>query len=215
MSLEILYRDDELVAVNKPAGHLVHPADEPQPDDLVTMKILRDQIEQHVFPVHRLDRPTCGVLLFALDREVARSVQTALERHEWEKVYLAVVEGAPENSWVSREPIQKKEGAPWREAETHFRTLSSRSELSLVEARPKTGRFHQIRRHLQAKGFPIVGDYRYGDPARWEVLGDQLGIGTRMLLQAKRLTLDHPRTAVPLAIEAPTDPLIEQLGFEL
>ena len=88
--LNILYQDEWLVAVDKPAGHLVHPADQPQEDDLVTMKILRDQIGRLVYNVHRIDRPTTGVLLFGIDSSVAKHLHRALERHEVQKTYLAL-----------------------------------------------------------------------------------------------------------------------------
>lgn len=217
--LDILYRDEWLVAVNKPAGHLVHPADEPREDDLVAMKILRDQIGQHVYNIHRLDRPTCGVLLFGIDRTVARALHRALERHEVQKSYLAVVSGcAPAAPWDCHEALQKDEASPVREAHTSFRRLASvcpaamrhepPSTLSLVEAIPHTGRYHQIRRHLLQAGLPIVGDFRYAGIEPSQRLGELLGTGGRMLLQSRSLSFRHPATGLATTIEAPTDPLL-------
>jgi tRNA pseudouridine65 synthase len=211
--LTILHQDEWMVAVDKPAGQLVIPSDRPQPEDEVTMKILRDQIGQQVHPIHRLDRPTSGVLLFGTDRDAARTLHTAFANHEVRKIYWAVISGRPANQeWTCREPIQKDETAEAKSAETAFRLITPlEHKLSLVEAVPKSGRFHQIRRHLSHLGHPIVGDYRYAGMARSDQLGALLGTGTRMLLQAKSLQLQHPVTGQALLIEAPLDPLIQGL----
>ena len=215
--LNILYQDEWLVAVDKPAGHLVHPADEPQPDDLVTMKILRDQIGQRVYNIHRIDRPTTGVLLFSVDRTAARALHRALERHQVQKTYWAISCGlAPEEPWECTQALQKEEDAPMREAHTSFRQLAiahpltpedqENPTLSLIEATPHTGRYHQIRRHLLQQDLPIVGDFRYAGIERSHQLGALLGTGTRMLLQSKSFSFTHPITAAPTKIVAPTDP---------
>jgi tRNA pseudouridine65 synthase len=213
MALEILYRDDSIIAVNKPAGQLVHPSDHPHPDDEVTMKILRDQIGQPVHALHRIDRPTCGVLLFTTDPGIVRILRPAFDNQLIEKTYLAVVMGHPrEDTWTCRESLRKKEGAPVREAQTDFKILERLpSQLALLEAKPRTGRFHQIRRHLLHTGHPIVGDYLYAGISRCDELGARLGTGTRMLLQAREITLAHPLTGIPLTIIAPIEPTIQKL----
>lgn len=214
--LDILYQDKWLVAVHKPAGYLVHPADDPQPDHLVVMKILRDFLGCHVFPIHRLDRPTCGVLLFGIDRQVATQLHQAFEFHKTQKVYHAVVEGIPTvTQWSCSEPIQKATGKPIRSALTDFKILDSteiaQESISLIEARPKTGRFHQIRRHLLHAGFPIVGDYRYVDIKRCDILSEKFDLNCRMLLQATTLIYTHPITKEELTVTSPRDPLIARL----
>lgn len=210
MPLSILYRDDRLIAVDKPAGHLVHPADEPSPGDLVTMKILRDQIGQQVHAIHRLDRPTCGVLLFATDKAAAKAASALFESRAVEKTYWAIVDGHPAaDRWTTQKALRKTEDAPERSAETRFRVLQRlEGNLALIEAIPRTGRYHQIRRHLLHAGHPIVGDYRYAGRERSDALGERLGTGTRMLLQAKQLTLPHPITGEPLKIQSPTAPAL-------
>ena len=219
--LIILYEDEWIVAIDKPAGQLVHPADVPQDGDQVTMKILRDQIGQHVYTIHRLDRPTTGVLLFAKDQAVAKPLHKALEKHEFTKTYYAVVHGeSPIEPWESHEPLQKDEKAPFKDAHTSFRLLVNRahpslksletSTLSLIEAIPHTGRYHQIRRHLQLAGTPITGDYRYAGIEASDALGKLLGTETRMLLQAKKLEITHPITLEKLTITAPLDPYISK-----
>lgn len=217
LPLEILHQDDWLVAINKPAGHLVHPADIPQNGDLVAMKILRDQLGQLVYNVHRLDRPTTGVLLFGTDRDAARALHRAFARHEIQKTYLAIVSGAaPPEPWECKEPLQKTSDAPVRDAHTSFTPIRAFNHpalstpvgptLALLKATPHTGRYHQIRRHLAHSGFPIIGDYRYAGIKQSDLLGNLLGTGTRMLLQSSNLTFTHPVTEAITTITAPPDP---------
>lgn len=208
--LEILHQDDWLVAIDKPAGMLVHAGRDEEGPENIAMKCLRDQLGRQVHPVHRLDRPTSGVLLFALDRATLGLAQKAFERRRVTKTYLAVVCGEfPGNASCST-PMRNAEDGPLLEARTDFRRIRTVDageglRLSLVEALPLTGRYHQIRRHLLEAGFPIVGDFRYaGEEASFELCG-RLGIGTRMLLQAKTLELTHPLTGAPLRIEAAED----------
>lgn len=202
--------------IHKPAGHLVHPAEQPQAGDLVAMKILRDQIGTQVYSIHRIDRPTVGVLLFGIDREVSKSLHQILADHCMEKVYWAVVEGKPERpTWSCKAPIQKDESAPGRDAHTDFHVIDttkhrSGKTISLIKAVPHTGRFHQIRRHLLDADHPIIGDYRYAGIATSDANGKLLGTGTRMLLLAKSLTFQHPKTGKTVHAET-TDPLIDQL----
>tara|TARA_R110002096_G_scaffold219289_2_gene407566 strand:+ start:70 stop:753 length:684 start_codon:yes stop_codon:yes gene_type:complete len=209
--LHILYQDEWLVAVDKPAGQLVHPSDTPSIDDEVTMKILRDQIGQQVHVIHRLDRPTSGVLLFATDLEAARGLHSLFENHEVEKIYWAVADGHPaEPAWVSRQPLIKEPSSKEQSAETEFRVLEAfPNDLALIEAKPKSGRYHQIRRHLLHAGHPIVGDYRYAGVERSDEMGQVLGTGTRMLLQAKSLQFQHPMTKGNTLIEAVIDPALQ------
>ena len=211
--LTILYQDDCIVAVDKPAGQLVIPSDTPQPDDEITMKILRDQLEKQVHPIHRLDRPTSGVLLFATDQNVARALHSAFQQHEVQKIYWAVISGQPEvETWSCHEPLRKNDAAAAKPAETNFRLIEHLDHgLSLIEAEPKSGRFHQIRRHLAHQGYPIVGDYRYAGITQSDHLGSLLNTGTRMLLQSRSLRFQHPITGIELLVEATKEPLIQGL----
>ncbi len=213
-SLTILYQDKWLVAVDKPPGVLVHPSDHPKVDDLVAMKILRDQIDGKVHVIHRLDQPTSGVLVFTKDLFAARKLRQDFEKRRIQKKYLALVHGHPHRStWTCRIPLRKSPDAPYKSAETSFRILKKNShQLALVEASPHSGRFHQIRRHLVESGHPIVGDFRYLDNDLCFSTGERLGIGTRMLLQAKSLELLHPITKELLLIEAPIDSHISRLS---
>jgi tRNA pseudouridine65 synthase len=214
--LSILYQDEFLVAIDKPAGMIVHPGREPEDSEWIAMKRLRDQLGQRVFPVHRLDRPTSGVLLFALDKKTAGLAQQAFEQRAVTKTYHAVVCGSTTEQWVCETPLRANPGDELLPAETMFERLAVTPEgffladptlvLSLLKVTPATGRFHQIRRHLLESDRPIVGDFRYAGMERSHELGEVLGTGTRMLLQAKVLELEHPRTGQRLIIEAPQDP---------
>ncbi len=212
-TLPILFQDDWLVAINKPAGWLVHAAENPRPDDLVAMKTLRDQIGKKIHVIHRLDQPTSGVILFATDKYAAKRLRQAFEKRHVKKIYLAIVHGHPiPDSWVCEIPLRKTAEAPEKPAKTSFQVLDRLpGNLSVIKAKPHSGRFHQIRRHLLHGGHPIVGDFRYLDEDQCHLLGEQLGIGTRMLLQAKSLTLIHPITKEEVTIEAPLDPLIAKV----
>ncbi|MES2475000.1 MAG: pseudouridine synthase [Verrucomicrobiota bacterium] len=213
--LTLLYQDDCLVAIDKPAGMIVHPGREPEAAEWIAMKRLRDQLGQRVFPIHRLDRPTSGVLLFALDKRSAGLAQQAFERREVTKIYQAVVCGNVPPRWLCETPLATAPGDELLPASTSFERLAETPEasfagdatlvLSLIQAMPTTGRFHQIRRHLLESGHPIVGDFRYAGMDRSYQLGEILGIGTRMLLQAQSLELRHPITGAMLKIVAPID----------
>jgi tRNA pseudouridine65 synthase len=213
--LPILFEDEFLVAIDKPAGMLVHPGRDLEDAEWIAMKRLRDQLGRQVFPVHRLDRPTSGVLLFALDKHTAGLAQQAFERRQVSKTYQAIVAGIPPLQWTCEIPLQATPEAPPLPAQTAFECLrvSERGffpaepdlTLTLLKAVPTTGRFHQIRRHLLQAGFPIVGDFRYAGMDRSHQLGEILGTGTRMLLQAKSLGLTHPHSGESLEIQAPVD----------
>ena len=123
-SLPILFQDEWLVAIDKPPGVLVHPSDQPKPDDLVAMKILRDQVGEKIHVIHRLDQPTSGVLIFATDRRAARKIRQDFEKRRIKKRYLAMVHGRPSTDrWTCRAPLKKTPEAPKRSAETSFRVL--------------------------------------------------------------------------------------------
>jgi tRNA pseudouridine65 synthase len=213
--LPILHQDEWLVAIDKPAGMIVHPGREPEGPEWIAMKRLRDQLGRRVFPVHRLDRPTSGVLLFALDKVTAGLAQQAFERRNVVKIYHAIVCGITLQDWVCETPLSEDPSEPALDARTSFKRLESLPAgsfpaepglgLSLLEAIPTTGRFHQIRRHLLEAGFPIAGDFRYAGRERSYELCGILDTGNRMLLQSKVLELLHPRSGRLLRIEAPVD----------
>ncbi len=212
--LEILYRDEHLVAVNKPAGISVHRGW--AVDGVPLLQLVRDQIGAAVFPVHRLDRATSGVLLFALSGEVARDIQVAFNRHQIQKRYLVLCRGHEANLKRVDHPLAKEKGAVPRPAVTRFQLLGQFERYGLFAAWPETGRLHQIRRHLKHQSHPIIGDVRYGKGEHNRIFRERFGFH-RLALHAAELTLQHPRTHQTLAILAPMSrdfaDLLAELGL--
>ena len=237
MELEIVYRDDELIAINKPAGMLVHRSWLDKHETVFAMQTLRDQIGRHVFPIHRLDRPTSGVLLFALNSEMARTMSELFEQHQLQKSYLAVVRGYLNGEGRIDYPLkvqldkiadkfsQEKEA---QQAVTDYRTLAQvempypagkfqTARYSLVQLFPQTGRKHQLRRHLKHLFHPIIGDTNYGDLHQNRAFSANTGCD-RLFLHANQLAFIHPKTLQKIVINAPLDQqwqqLFEQFGWQ-
>jgi tRNA pseudouridine65 synthase len=206
--LEIIYRDDDLVAVNKPAGMSVHRGW--ARDGIPALQVLRNQISCPVHPVHRLDRPTSGVLLFATSGEVHRLVQQQFTDHTVDKRYLALCRGHDETLTQVDHPLAKREDLEPRPAVTDFKLLGHFERYGLFEARPRHGRLHQIRRHLRHASHPIIGDVRYGKGEHNRLFRTRFGFH-RLALHALSLSLRHPRTEQPLTLRAALPPEFSQL----
>jgi len=201
-ALTILFRDASLIAVDKPAGLAVHRGWARERD--VAMVRLRDQIGAHVFPVHRLDRATSGVLLFALSAEVAARVCEAFATGKTEKTYLALVRGVPPEEILVDHPLPPGEDshAPRVSAQTMVLRREVFGRYSLVEARPLTGRLHQVRRHLKHLSCPLIGDVNYGKGELNRLFRERHGLH-RLFLHATRLRLPHPALGGQLEIASP------------
>ncbi|WP_414148173.1 tRNA pseudouridine(65) synthase TruC [Erwinia sp. BNK-24-b] len=229
--LEILYQDEWLVAVNKPAGWLVHRSWLDRHESVFVMQTVRDQIGQHVFTVHRLDRPTSGVLLMGLSSEVARLLSGQFEQHQMQKTYHAVVRGWLEGEetldYALTEELDKiadkfsnPEKAP-QPAVTHWRALAKAelpvpvsrydtSRYTLMELKPQTGRKHQLRRHMTHLRHPIIGDSAHGDLRQNRSAAQHFGM-KRLMLHASELRLDHPITGEPLVLRAGLDSVWQEM----
>ena len=201
-SLPILFRDQTLVAVDKPAGLAVHRGWAGERD--VAMMRTRDQLGMHVFPVHRLDRATSGVLLFALSAEIASRLGEVFAAHAVEKTYLALVRGIPAEAGLIDHPLPTGEDrhAPRVSAQTHYLRREVFGRYSLVEAHPRIGRLHQVRRHLKHISCPLIGDVNYGKGEHNRLFREQYGLH-RLFLHATRLCLPHPVTGGRLDIASP------------
>ena len=220
--LAILYRDEYLVAVHKPAGLLVHKTHIDQHETLNAMHILRDQLGQWVYPVHRLDRPTSGVLLFALDASTAKVMGEQFAQCLVNKTYQAIVRGYTPWQALIDHPLkptadfksQRRKVAqkPAQAAQTAYTCLGQLelpytvdkypcSRYSLLELRPKTGRKHQLRKHLKHISHPIIGDPKYGK-SRHNHFFKQHFDCHRLLLAATQLHFFHPVTEKPVNIQA-------------
>lgn len=199
--LEIVYQDDHLIAINKPHGLLVHRSSIANDAKEFALQMLRDQVGRHVSPVHRLDRKTGGLLLFAFEKEVEVAMQQQFMNGEVEKKYLAVLRGYAPDEMDIDYPLAKENGTI-QEAFTSFVTLK-RAELdvalgkhptsrySLVEARPTTGRMHQLRKHFAHIFYPIIGDRKHGCNKQNRFFKEQWEM-TTMLLHASELNFIHP-----------------------
>lgn len=233
-ALEILYQDEWLVAVNKPAGMLVHRSFLDKHETEFVLQRLRDQLGQHVFPLHRLDRPTSGVLLFALSADVAR--QMAEQQRHWQKTYLAVVRGHFKDAllldYALKEQLdaiadkfartdkaaQTAQSAIWPLEHIELPYAVGRyptARYSLVALQPLTGRKHQLRRHCEHLFHPIIGDTTHGDGKHNQFFRQQFDC-KRLMLHAVRLCFLHPVTANTVVIDAALDDfgtVLQRLGF--
>jgi tRNA pseudouridine65 synthase len=196
----LLHRDDRLVVVNKPSGVAVHRG--MSRERIVVLQLVRNLLGRHVYPVHRLDRATSGALLLALDPGTARLLQEQWESGGVEKRYLALVRGIPPEEGVIDSPVPRSPGGPRVPAVTEFRRLAIFERYALMEARPLTGRLHQIRRHFKHISHPLIGDVRYGKGEHNRLFRDRFGLH-RLALHAMSLEFDHPATGDRLRIVAP------------
>lgn len=209
--LEIVYQDEHLIAINKPHGLLVHRSSMASDAKVFALQMLRDQIGRHVSPVHRLDRKTGGILLFAFEKDVEIAMHQQFQNAEVEKRYLAVLRGYAPDQMDIDYPLAKDNGVI-QEAFTAFVTLK-RAELqvpfgkhptsrySLVEACPATGRMHQLRKHFAHIFYPIIGDRKHGCNKQNRFFKEQWEM-TTMLLHASSLRFKHPVTGAEVHIQA-------------
>lgn len=199
-SLSILYRDDHLVVVDKPSGLLVHRGWARDP--VVAMTLVRDQLGCWVYPVHRLDRGTSGALIFALDSAIARRLQEQLSAGTVEKRYLALVRGITPESGEIDHPVPTSPKGPRAPALTSFTRLATFERYSLVEARPRSGRLHQIRRHFKHLSHPLIGDVRYGKGEHNRLFRERFGLH-RLALHAVEIAFIHPVHGCPVRCRVP------------
>ena len=208
--LPILYRDDHLVAIDKPPGLLVHRSDIDRHETRFAVQLLRDQIGRRVYPVHRLDKGTSGVLLFAFDTDTVRLMARQFEDGSVEKTYLAIVRGWLSEAGTIDHALTRKFDAYGRQlpateaqpAVTRFRRVATielpvaidrypASRYALVELKPLTGRQHQLRRHMKHIGHPIIGDATYGKGVHNRYFQHAFACN-RLLLACTGLVFRHP-----------------------
>ncbi len=212
--LEILYQDEYIVAINKPRDLLVHKSFIASDIQEYAIQILRDQIGQYVYPVHRLDRKTSGVLLFALDKEILKQLNDDFATRKVEKKYIAIVRGfTPEEETIDY--ALTNDSGQTQEAKTYYKTLQQvevdvpfgkhqTSRYSLVEAYPETGRQHQLRKHFKHIFHPILGSRPHGCNKQNKLWLDQFEL-TAMLLHALELQFEHPITKETIHLRATID----------
>lgn len=220
IQVEILHEDAAIVVVAKPSGLLVHRT-EASADEAALLQLARDATGgAHVYPVHRLDRAASGVLVLARSPAFARTLHEQFEDGRADKRYLALVRGAPAEAGVIDHPIPRREDGPRVPAVTEFTRVAvvnvamgeRRQDYALVEARPKSGRWHQIRRHMKHLGHPLVGDVNYGRGEHNRFCRAEFGL-LRLALHAASLGFDHPASGARVTFAAPLpDDLREPLG---
>ncbi|WP_417071367.1 pseudouridine synthase [Niveibacterium terrae] len=220
--LEILYRDEHIVAIHKPAGLLVHRSILDRHETRFAVQLLRDQIGQRVWPAHRLDRGTSGVLVFALDKALAAKLGRQFESREVEKRYLAVVRGWPDEEGLVDHPLAVIRDeyelplpgpAAAQESRTRFKRLATvelpiavdrypQSRYALVLLEPETGRRHQLRRHMKHIAHPIIGDATHGKGIHNRMFAERFA-SHRLLLACVSMSLTHPLSGEALRFNAP------------
>lgn len=221
--LTIVFEDESLIAINKPEGLLVHRSDIDRHETRFALQLLRDQVGRRVYPIHRLDKPTSGILLFALDADTARLMGQLVTDGAMIKTYMAVVRGYTADQGVIDYPLREQldrladpladRYKDAQEAVTAYERLGAceidapvgrydTARYSLVKLVPKTGRKHQLRRHMKHIFHPIVGDTTHGDGRHNRFFRDQFACH-RLLLAATELAFAHPHTQQAITITAP------------
>lgn len=220
--LPILYQDDYIVVIDKPSGLLVHRSMIDKHETRFALQLVRDQIGQYVYPVHRLDKPTSGVLVMALSAEIAAQLTEQFSQKIIQKKYIALVRGyTPESDRIDyplKEMLDKmtdkkaQQDKEAQEAVTDYKTLWQgeipiavgrypSSRYSLVSLMPQTGRKHQLRRHMKHIFHPIVGDTTHGDGKHNNMFREQFNL-ERLLLVAKEMTFEHPVYLKKITVKA-------------
>jgi tRNA pseudouridine65 synthase len=229
--LEILYQDDALMAVNKPANLAVHRSKFVGPADEFLIDLLREQAGDNVYLAHRLDRATSGVLLVARRKDVAAALGEQFMARTVRKQYLVVVRGWPEplEDVIDYALPGARETGPRREARTRYRRLHTievpialgrypQQRYALLLAEPESGRFRQIRKHLAHIHHPVIGDCQHGRGDHNRLYKQHFGCH-RMLLHAWRVRFAHPLGSAPMQIEAPLDAayaaLLDRFGWRV
>lgn len=221
--LPILWRDEHIVVIDKPPNLLVHRSEIDRHETRFAIQILRDQIGQRVWPAHRLDRGTSGVLLFGLSAEIASALGKQFAAGTVSKRYLAVVRGHPPLAGSIDHPLSRqrddyefrgeRSSEEAQSALTHYRRLAEielpvavdrypSSRYALLELEPVTGRRHQLRRHLKHIAHPIIGDATYGKGRHNRYFAEHLGC-QRLLLACTQLAFDHPLSGQRIQTNAP------------
>lgn len=220
MSFPILFSDEHFIVINKPPGILMHRTRISE-DTVFVVQILRDQLDQRVYPVHRLDRATSGALVFGKTAEAAGRLGEQFMEKTVDKQYIAIVRGwTPESGTIDYALDDPDSGRGRLEAITHFTRLGCSeiaapiglryptARFSLVAAQLETGRRHQIRKHFAHLNYPVIGDTRHGDVKQNKYFRDVFEL-SRMFLHSHSLSFQHPFTGELIRVSAPVDEVFE------
>lgn len=232
--LSIIFEDDNFIAINKPSGLLVHRSPVDKRETEFAIQTLRNQIGQYVYPAHRLDKPTSGILLFAKSPEALSAINEQFENHKVSKEYQAIVRGFPPTPVTIDHPVKTrkdkhdKQNNDPKDAVTHLTTLATctinakierydTSRFALVKLKPVTGRRHQLRYHMKHISHPIIGDTSYGKGPQNRYFQENYQCH-RLLLAATQLSFYHPYREEQIILNEPPSEdfqaVIKQLPFE-
>lgn len=222
---QIIYQDEHYVAINKPAGLLVHRSMIDRHETRFALQMVRDHLRQRVYPVHRLDKPTSGVLIFALSQDVARMTMPVFSSKQVKKRYVAIVRGFTQEHDIIDYPLKEQldkiadanaqQDKDAQEAVTAYQRLNTvelpfsvgrykSARYSLIELLPETGRKHQLRRHMKHIFHPVVGDTSHGDGRHNQLFREQFDCH-RLMLHASELSFTCPQKQTAISIHAPYD----------
>lgn len=206
LPFKLIYEDEFFVAIDKPPGFHVHPPENKRwkiPRQLICLYWLRDHLKHYVYPIHRLDAATGGILIFGKNSEAAGKIQEIIQSQKMNKNYLCVCRGFTLKQDIIDKPLLSDSSDQWLPSLTELETLASMelphsvgkkhstARYSLVKAIPKTGRYHQIRRHLASTAHPIIGDIKHGDSHHNRFFREELKI-SGLLLHSYELSFQHP-----------------------
>lgn len=199
--VKILFQDEHYIAVEKPAGILVHPYKEKSKDRRSLMRSLKKQTDLYLFPIHRLDNNVSGVVIFGLSKEATRRIKENWNTDSTKKKYIALVRGETDPEQTINFSLTNDKGVK-QEATTHYKTLNSNNDFSLLDISIETGRKHQIRRHLARRMNNIVGDAKYGNGLVNKYIRKKYKL-YRLFLHSYELSFIHPFSEEEIRIECP------------
>lgn len=226
--IEICYSDEHFIVVNKPAKMLVHKTKMDKGERITLMQLISQQLGRKVYPVHRLDKATSGVLICSFDAKTSEYFRCVFEEKRIQKEYIAVCRGWITDSLRVNHPVKKSTLTSFVEAETHFEPIATtlfdvpvgpyeQSRYSLVKAIPQTGRWHQIRQHCNHLRHPIAGDKRHGDYRHNNMFVEQFDCDN-ILLHAAKVSFVHPYSSdiveVRASLPAHWDPVLKAFGWD-
>lgn len=212
-TIEIVFEDDYVVAVNKPNNFLIHQSHYARNiDEITLLEKLQQQLGFPLYPIHRLDRKTSGIILLAKQKEIVAPFQELFNQNEIHKTYFAIVRGfSPETGKIDT-PVKNDDTGVYKDALTNYQTISSieldipvtpyeKSRYSLIKLMPETGRMHQLRKHLNKINHPIVGDYKYGDRFHNRMFETQFNCNY-LFLHAHKIEFTHPLSYQKMCLTA-------------
>jgi tRNA pseudouridine65 synthase len=226
VNLPIIYQDDYLLVINKPNNILVHPSFYARNIESRSMiEILKDEFGVALYPIHRLDHKTSGIIVFAKSAEIAKQMQALFVHQTIQKTYHAIVRGHIPTNGIVNSPVKNADTGIYKDAHTAYSCLSqteidipvqpyAKSRYSFIALSPKTGRMHQLRKHMNKISHPIIGDNKYGNRHHNHMFQEKFGQGN-LFLHASKIEFEHPVTKSKLLLSAPLPPFWQKLATQL